>query len=132
MSFKQSFILISAIAWLSSSCTPRLVNAWNIQLYETKVPGENASGHTNIGSIIFYKDGTGEKNASFSLFGKAKTDFNTFTWKRDGKYLLIDNQQTGSSKVWFLVKSNSNVLRWMTTNGSSEVQIIELQKISKK
>lgn len=125
------FIIIPFTILLFYSCSHKLVGTWNIHQYETVVPNETGTTLTNNGTITFHKNGNGEKNISYSVFGKLKTDNNIFSWKSDRSFLTIESQQSELSKTWIVIVNKNKIQKWKSTDGSSEVQIMELHKLVK-
>lgn len=129
---KQKLIRISlaffTLLWLSS-CSHRMVGNWTIQRYETTTPGKEGITLTNIGTMKYNKNGTGEHNISYSVLGAHYEDNSSFGWKwDDGKYISIEGESAEFSKTWIIIENKKKFQKWKSTDGENNVQIIELKK----
>ncbi len=113
-----------------TSCTSRLVGTWTIEKYETTQPDQQAVSLSNIGTITFYKDGTGEKRISYTLFGTTYNDDLQFNWTTSDKYVTIDSEGSKFSKTWIMLESTLRTQKWQSTDGSIIVEFLELKKIN--
>lgn len=129
---KTTFKLLALfiIGIILSSCTSRLVGTWTIQKYETTKPDQQAVTLSNIGTITFYKDGGGEKNVTYTLFGETYYDNSRFSWTTSDKLVTIDSQGSAFSKTWIMVESTRSYQKWQATNGGNQVELLELKKIN--
>ncbi len=116
------------VAFIFVSCSHRLSGKWNVN-YETTSPGAQTVSLTNIGTMNFNSNGTGEKQLNYSVMGIQKQDNSPFTWKwEDGKYVEIKSDNSEFAKTWIVIENKRNLQRWKSTDGGSNVQIIELRK----
>lgn len=113
-----------------SSCSNHLVGSWNIQKYETTKPDQQVVTLSNIGTITFYADGNGEKNVSYTVFGSFYEDNLRFKWSTEGELVTIDSQGSEFAKTWIMIENSRKVQRWQSTNGGTQVEILELKKVS--
>jgi hypothetical protein len=121
------FLLI--LSALIASCSPRIVGTWNIEKYEEGAPGEKAMTLSNIGTITFNRDGSGEKDVRYRMMGLDFSDQQPFTWQQDDKTITIDSEgESEFAKTWIIMESKGKVQRWKSTDGSRELQRIELRK----
>lgn len=125
-------IKISAFALalaMLTSCSPRMVGTWTVQRFETTQPGQQGVSLNNIGTVEFKKGGTGEKNIGYSALGVTHTDNNPFKWIwNDGKYMTIEGEGSEFAKTWIVISNKKKFQKWKTTDGTNNVQIIELKK----
>jgi type 1 fimbria pilin len=131
---KKSIIFIAsliAMLFVFSSCTHRLVGVWKVASYETSQVGESGSTFTDIGTITFDKDGTGQKNISYTLIGTTVSDRMPFNWSVNGIIVNIDGQQSDFVKSWIIIDNKPTYQKWKSTDGSNIVQTIELKKEKK-
>lgn len=119
-------LLLSAIL---ASCSPRVVGVWNIEKYEEGAPGEKAMTLSNIGTITFNRDGSGDKDVRYRMMGLDFSDQQPFTWRQDDKTITIDSEgESEFAKTWIIMESKRKVQRWKSTDGSRELHRIELRK----
>lgn len=125
---KLVFATLLLIGATLSSCSPRLVGSWAIQRYETTTPDQQATSVNDIGILVFHKDGTGEKNISYSLFGAQTDDRLPFNWTTTDKYVTIQSDGSLFSKTWIFIEDKGKFQKWKSTDGSNQVQTLELKK----
>lgn len=121
----------SAIMFVSfmASCSPKMVGTWTVQRFETTQPGKPGVALSNIGTIQFNKNGTGEKNIHYTALGTTFEDQKPFKWSsNDGKYMTIDGEGSEFSKTWIIMTDKKKFQKWKTTDGTNNIQIIELVK----
>ncbi len=122
---------LSAIMVVSfmASCSPKMVGTWTVQRFETTQPGKPGVALSNIGTIQFNKNGTGEKNIHYTALGTTFEDQKPFKWSSsDGKYMTIDGEGSEFSKTWIIMTDKKKFQKWKTTDGTNNIQIIELVK----
>ena len=114
---------------LFTSCAHRMVGTWTVQRFETLTPGEQPVSLNNIGSVLFYKNGTGEKNLSYVALGTTVTDNTPFKWSwSEGKYITIESEGSEFAKTWIIIENSKNFQKWKSTDGTNNVQTIELKR----
>lgn len=123
---KIPILLLSSIFVLFTSCSHRLVGTWNISKYETVTPGKQGMSLTNIGTMTFYKNGSGSKQLSYSVMGLVRNDNMPFTWTAGDNLVTISGSGTELAKTWIQVDNKKKFQKWKSTDGSNEVQILEL------
>ncbi len=125
---KISAAVVIATAMLSS-CAPRIVGTWNVQRYETVTPGQQSVSLSNIGTMKFKKNGEGEKKLEYSVLGVNRTDEMPFKWvQSDDSYIAIESPNSDFSKTWIILENKKKYQKWKSTDGSTNVQILELKK----
>lgn len=124
------FLILFLTGMLFSSCTSRLVGTWSIQKYETTRPDQQSVTLSNIGTMTFFKDGSGEKSVNYTLFGAAYSDDLQFKWTATDKLVTIDSQGSPFSKTWIMIESTRRTQRWQSTNGGTLVEVLELKKMT--
>lgn len=125
--FKIS-VAVFAIALLAS-CSPRMAGTWTVQRFETTKPGQQGVTLNNIGTINFNKNGTGEKNISYSALGVNFNDQQPFKWTwSDDKYVTIEGDTSAFAKTWIIITNKKKFQKWKSTDGTNNIQIIELIK----
>lgn len=125
---KISLLSLLVLALTLCSCSDKLIGTWAIQKLETKRDGKDGISLNNIGNITFKKDGKGEKNLSYNIFGKENNDVQPFTWRKTGTTIYLEGGESELSKAWIIVKDKSKDQTWQTTDGANQVQILELKK----
>lgn len=124
---KYYILLLTTTGILFTACSPRLTGTWNIARYENKQPGQQALSMENIGTITFRKNGDGEKNINYSIFGKSTTDNSRFGWYSTGPYVGIESPGSDLSKTWIIITNKRREQKWKSTDGGN-VQILELKR----
>lgn len=114
--------------FIFSSCSNQLVGTWTVQNYETYEPGKDGVTAKNIGTITFQRNGNGNKELTFNIFGITKEDKTPFTWLLNNNFLTISGQNSELAKTWIIVENKSNYQKLSATDGANQVQIIELAK----
>lgn len=125
--FSPIWLVVIAVFALPS-CSPKLVGTWNIDRYETTEPGQKPASLSNIGTITFKKNGRGEKNINYTLFGKARRDNSDFGWHATGPYVGIESPNSEFSKTWIVTTNKKKKQNWKSTDGANRVQVLELRK----
>lgn len=109
-----------------------MVENWNVDRYETQTAGEQGVTLSNIGTMDFKKDGTGDKVLNYSLFGSKVNDTSSFVWTwGDDKFIAIESSQSDLSKSWIIMENKSKFQKWKSTDGGTGIQILELTKKGK-
>lgn len=127
VTLKLSALLLSTTIF--TSCSHRLVGTWNVQRYETTTPGQQGVSLSNIGTIRFKGNGSGEKNLNYIVLGINKKDKQPFKWNwTEGEYVSIDSQGSDFSKTWIIMTNKKKYQKWKSTDGTNNIQILELRK----
>ena len=118
------FAVVSIVA-----CSSGIAGKWTVQKYETINIGEQGATLHNIGTIEFFKDGTGTKNLTFGFVGEELRDSTPLRWAKSGdKYITIESNSSELSKIWIIVKDKGNYQKWQSTDGINRVQTLELKR----
>ena len=127
---KLIFIAIAAISF--TSCSPKLVGTWNIDKYEINDQKGQKAVLKNAGEITLKKNGTGEKNVSYSIFSNDYSDIQPFKWNLEETNLTITGsnpkEESDFNKTWIVITNKSKKQVWKSTDGSTTVQVLELSK----
>jgi len=117
---------------LLTACSSDLVHTWNIDLFEINKDNGQKTKSKNIGTITFNKNGTGNKNISYSIFDSNYTDKAPFKWEKHEGYILLQATETGSNsklnKAWIIIKDESKTQVWKSTDGKNSVQVLKLSR----
>lgn len=110
------------------SCSHKLVGTWKVDKYETVSPGQQGVSLSNIGTMTFNGNNSGEKNLNYKVLGIERTDNLPFDWSATENYVSIKNGGAEFSKTWIILENKKNLQRWKSTNGGNQVQILQLSK----
>jgi hypothetical protein len=127
---KTTKILLSLVivATFFASCSQGIVGNWSIQKYQSTIPDQQDIILSNVGTINFNRNGTGEKNVSYTIFDLTKTDITPFTWTISENLLTIVSDGSEFSKTWIQVENQKSFQYLTSTDGQNRVQILELRK----
>jgi hypothetical protein len=127
---KRNFIVAClGLGLLITSCSPKLTGTWTVQRYESAAPGQNGISVSNIGTMTFKRNGSGEKMLNFQALGIRKEDRLPFKWVQvDPSYITIDSKGSDFSKTWIIMENKRKFQKWTSTDGSNTVQVLELVK----
>lgn len=124
---KNLMILLFSV-FLFTSCSNKLVGEWNVSKYQTTTLDQEEITLTNIGTMTFKSNNEGEKNLDYKVLGITKKDNVPFTWKATEKYITIESENSDFAKIWVILESKGKSQIWKSTNGTNEVQTLELTK----
>lgn len=124
----KNLIIILGLATLSSCSSHRLVGNWNVEKYETSTPGSQATSLSNIGTMTFKKNNTGEKNLNYQVLGIQRNDVLPFTWNATDNYVTISGNSSEFAKTWIILENKRKFQKWKSTDGTNQVQTLELKK----
>lgn len=111
-----------------TSCSHRLVGTWNVARYETTTPGQQGVSLSNIGTMTFRGNNSGEKNLKYQVLGIQRDDQLPFKWTATEKYVSIENGGADFSKTWIILENKKKFQKWKSTDGTNQIQVIELKK----
>lgn len=111
-----------------ASCSQNLSGTWQVQKYETNIEGEQNISLLDVGSITFNNDGTGVKDIKFSVLGVTKVDTTAFHWSKTDNQITINSKNSDFGKTWIIMKSNRHFQKWKSTDGTNQIQLLELAK----
>jgi len=125
-------ILLLVVSISLFSCSPNIVNKWNIDKYEVvNNQGQNTSAQ-NIGSIEFNRNGKGTKNISYNVFQNDFMDESNFNYELSEGYITIKNEdvkdESALNKTWIIVSDKKKSQVWKSTDGGKSVQTLELSR----
>ena len=128
---KSKLLLLVAIISLAS-CSPNIVNTWNIDKYEVvSDKGQNTTSQ-NIGSIIFKKNGKGTKDIHYNVLHNDYLDKSEFNYELHDDYIVIKStkksDKSALNKTWIIVSDKSKSQVWKSTDGNESVQVLELSR----
>ncbi|MDO5608325.1 MAG: hypothetical protein Q4G08_07725 [Capnocytophaga sp.] len=115
--------------FLLTSCSHRMVGTWTVQRYETTAPGEQAVSLSNIGTMTFKRNGSGEKNLNYSVLSIQRDDQQPFRWSWDNdQYITIEGKGSELAKTWIIMENKRKSQKWKSTDGGNRIQTLELKK----
>lgn len=120
--------LALVIAIFLTSCAHKLVGTWTVQKYERVTPGEQGTTLSNIGTMTFKKNNTGEKKLDYTVLGIEQSDAAPFTWSSTENYITIEGDDSEINKTWIYLENSSKFQKWKSTDGENNVQTLELVK----
>ncbi|MGV3706682.1 MAG: hypothetical protein ACO1NU_15015 [Arcticibacter sp.] len=123
------FLTLAAALLSLSSCSEKIVGTWNIARYQRIVPGgKNEVTVTNIGTMKFKSNKTGEKEVKYSILNNKVESLTTFKWNLFDNYVTIHGADDEFNKTWIQVENSRKVQILKSTDGSDGVQVLELRK----
>lgn len=125
--FKSVVFIVFCLLFLSS-CSHKLVGTWNVDKYERVTPGEQGITLSNIGTMTFNKDNTGQKQLDYTVLGIEQSDSASFTWSTTDNYITIEGGDSEISKTWIYLENKSTLQKWKSTDGQNNVQTLLLVK----
>jgi hypothetical protein len=128
MKTAKLLLSLAIVASLFVSCSQGIVGNWSIQKYQSTIPDQQDIILSNVGTINFNRNGTGEKNVSYTVFDLTKTDNSPFTWTINENLLTIISDDSEFSKTWIQVENQKSFQYLTSTDGQNRVQILELRK----
>ncbi len=119
---KSKLLLLLCVLFLTS-CSSDLIHTWNIDTFQVIKENGQKTESNNIGTITFNKNGSGNKDISYSIYDQNYTDKAPFKWeKHEGYILLKPAQNTSTSKLdkaWIIVQSDAKKQVWKSTEGQT-------------
>ena len=102
------------------------LDSTTIRNHNTRTTRRGIKQHWNY---AVYGNGSGEKNLNYSVLGIQRDDKLPFKWTwNDGKYISIESNGSDFSKTWIIMTNKKKFQKWKSTDGTNNVQIIELKK----
>ncbi len=121
-------LVVSFGLLLFFSCSPKLVGTWNVDQYERVTPGEQRTTLSNIGTMTFNVDQTGQKRLNYTVLGIRQSDSTPFTWSTTDNYITIEGADSEITKTWIYLENKNKQQKWKSTNGQNNVQTLILSK----
>jgi len=129
----KSKLLILGLIISMASCSPRIVNTWNIDKYKVTDNEGKSMTSENIGTITFKKNGEGEKKLNYNLFHDDYNDASPFQWNLYDDYIVLktaskQEKDSNFNKTWIIIEDSSKKQVWKSTDGKNMVQVIQLSR----
>lgn len=128
INIKGVIAILGATIVLASCTGPKLAGTWQITNYETKAGEGQDIRLSNIGSLKFKKNNTGQKQINYSVMQHKVEDNTEFKWDGGEETITISGKGSELNKTWIIVEKTKKYQKWKSTDGGSTVQILELQK----
>lgn len=113
----------------ATSCSNALRGTYTVQKYEIISANQQGVSVSNIGTFTFKRNGSGEKSLDYSLLGAQKNDVTPFNWsQQEGRFVTINSDGSDFAKTWIVVENKRKLKVWKSTDGTDNVQILELVK----
>lgn len=125
------FMGIVAIGLIVAGCSPRIIGEWQVENYEIISSSAESVKATNIGTIIFTTDGSGQKELNFSVLGMNQIDKAGFTWELNKNFITVSGDSSSFVKTWIVLEDKKNFQKLTSTDGAKQVQVMELRRIKK-
>ena len=115
---------------LFGSCSKQITGTWIVDKYATVLPGSDKKGVTlsNIGTMTFNEDGSGEKELGYNVLGISRNDTLPFNWEVTKEYITLRGGESALAKSWIIQKSSRVEQIWNSTDGENEIQILKLRR----
>lgn len=135
--YKIMFVRIGTfllLATLLASCSAqkkfhrRLTGTWNIVKYEQEFPNGEHQNSSDLGTITFHKNGSGDNDIAVLTRGLSKADNSDFSWKNTEDEVTIISRNTFLAKSWIVVRNKRTQQIWKSTT-QANVQTMELHKV---
>ncbi len=128
----RSFALFTVVTLLASCSAQkrfhrRLVGTWNIERYEQRFANGDNEVATDLGTITFRKNGSGDNDISVLTRGVRKPDNSDFSWNNSTEEVTIISRNTYIAKSWIVMENKRKKQIWKSTT-QANVQTMELRK----
>lgn len=124
-----SYLSLAVFLVSLSSCSEKIVGTWDIAKYQRIVPGgKNEVTVTNIGTMKFKSNKTGEKEVKYSILNNKVESLTSFKWNLFDNYITIHGADDEFNKTWIQVENSRKLQILKSTDGSDGVQVLELRK----
>ena len=127
------FITFSLMLLLSTNTyAQRLVGAWDIVGFSTLVVNEPGHTLSDIGTITFYKDASGELTVDYSILGIETSENHAFRWAISQNMIALQGGKSDFIRTWIIIENKAKEQKWQATDGKNTVYVLTLKKQSKK
>lgn len=124
-----SYLAIASLLISLYSCSEKIVGTWEIAKYQRIIPGgKNEVTVTNIGTMKFKSNKTGEKEVKYSILNNKVESLTSFKWNLFDNYITIHGADDEFNKTWIQVENSRKLQILKSTDGSDGVQVLELRK----
>jgi len=127
-------IAIFLVLTLLASCSAqkkfqrRLVGTWKIDRYEQRFANGDNEVATELGTITFRRNGSGDNDISVLTRGVRQPDNSDFSWNNTEDQVTIISRNTYIAKSWIVMRNKRKEQVWKSTT-QANVQTMELSKV---
>ncbi len=129
--FRLSFpILMVALSSCSAQkqLRQRITGTWNVVRYEILYPSGQREETLNVGTVIFYRNGSGDNDMPILTRLLRTPNTRRFAWKNTDQSVTIISENTFLAKSWIVVENRRHRQVWRSTTNEL-IQTMELQKV---
>lgn len=129
---KLTIIFISTLFIFLTSCTTSLIGTWKVDKFQTYEYGQSGSVISDIGTLRFEKDGTGQKDLKYTLMNMTVTDNMPFSWVINDNTITLLGEKSDLIRTWIIVENGFNYQKWQCTDGFNMVQTLIMKKVKEQ
>ncbi len=126
---RLTIFFISTLVILLTSCSTSLIGTWKVDKFQTYEYGQSGSVLSDIGTVRFDKDGSGQKDLRYTLMNMTVTDNMPFKWIVNDNTVTLLGEKSDLIKTWIIVENGSSYQKWQSTDGFNLVQTLILKKV---
>lgn len=123
--FAVSIFLVSCSA--EKKLERRVRGTWTVAKYEEKNVTGPSGTSTNLGTIIFNKDKTGEKRISGITWRQTVREGSDFKWEVGDNTITIQSPSSNFAKTWIITRNKKSSQEWRSTS-RGDVQTLYLKR----
>jgi hypothetical protein len=124
-------ILLGITALVSCSAEKKLERrirgSWTIASYEEKNINGSDGKSTNVGTMTFLKNGTGQKKLSGIPWRKSDHEATDFKWESGNNTITIYSPGSAFAKTWIITRNKKSTQEWRSTS-RGDVQTVVLKR----
>lgn len=121
-------LLFISMGMILLSCSRGVVGTWRIVSYEESQPGQTSVVLSNIGTITFNKNGTGNTEISYVIMGIPVEDKHSFKWYQGQQSITIEGTDSDIAKVWFIMERKAKTMKLKSTDGTNQIHRMTLSR----
>ena len=127
-------LLLAALAALLPGCSAekkfanRLRGQWQITKYDVNDARLALEPYTNLGTITFHKNHTGEVDIKNIFTANRRTGVRQIKWTNTANSVTIQGEDQELAKAWIVVTNKKKTQLWKSTDGYNHIQEIELKR----
>lgn len=106
----------------------RLRGQWQIARYDVNDARIAAQAFTNLGTITFHKNHTGEVDMKNIFTQNRKAGASRIEWSNTENSVTIRGEEPELAKAWIVVTNKKKTQLWKSTDGFNRIQEIELKR----
>ena len=106
----------------------RLRGQWQIARYNVNDTRSTVQAFTDLGTITFHKNHTGEVDIKNIFTRNRKAGSNRIEWSNTENSVTIRGEDPELAKAWIVVTNKKKSQLWKSTDGFNRIQEIELKR----